>query len=425
VVTTGAQARPLADPQPGGEGEVKAVRLEPDLQFIRTIVEETGPTAKRCIQCGTCTSTCDLSPEVDPFPRKEMAWTIWGRRADLMADMDVWLCHQCNDCSTRCPRDGHPGDVLAAVRREQILHYAFPGFIAEWLRRPRYMLFLLAIPAVLLSVTLFLKDPLGEALGMDRFTAGKIVYSFSSELPHWLINGFFGFFTLVVVLVLSVQVLRFWRAMKAGVPPGRARPVKGLGASIVSTVWSLLLHRSFTMCSTTRLRYPSHMLVLFGFLALSVVSLWVITSKLNPLISSEFVYPFPFFSPWKVLANTAGLAIITGCLVMCLDRLKQTREVVVSTYFDWSLILLILFVVATGFGTEVMHFGRMEPHRHTMYFLHLVLVWGLLMYLPYSKLAHVAYRLAALVLAEHTGRELGRPDRPARQVEAETTGGSE
>ena len=422
MATTDAQAPPQANP--GVEWEVEPVRLEPDLQFIRTIVEETGPTAKRCIQCGTCTSTCDLSPEVDPFPRKEMAWTLWGRKDDLMADMDVWLCHQCNDCSTRCPRDGHPGDVLAAVRREQILHYAFPGFIAEWLRRPQYMPFLLAIPAVLLSATLYLKDPLGALLGMDRFTQGTIVYSFSSELPHWLINSFFGLFTLVVVVVLAVQVGRFWRAMKAAIPPERARPVKGLGAAILSTVGNLLLHRSFTMCKTTRLRYPSHMFVLFGFAALCVVSLWVITSKLNPLIASEFVYPFPFFSPWKVLANVAGLAIITGCLIMCLDRLKQTREVVVSTYFDWSLILLILFVVATGFGTEVMHFGRMEPHRHTMYFVHLVLVWGLLMYLPYSKLAHVAYRMAALVLAEHTGRELRKPVPVGNGTGAETTGGS-
>jgi len=405
---------------------VQADRIDPDLRFIRTLRKETGPTSMRCLQCGTCSTTCDLSPDDHPFPRKEMAWSTWGRKDKLMSDPDVWLCHQCNDCSTRCPREARPGDVLAAVRREQILHYASPRFVAGWLRHPAYMPLLLAIPAVLLSVTLLVKDPLGQLLGMDRFAADRIVYSFSSELPHWLINSFFGFFTLVVAVILVVQVLRFWRAMKASIPPDRlARPAKGLGASILATLGSLLSHKNFTSCTTTRTRYLSHMLTLFGFVALSVVSLWVITSKLNPLISSEFIYPFPFFSPWKLLANAAGSAIILGCLVMCYDRLKQTRDVVVSTYFDWSLILLVMFVVASGFATEVMHFARMEPHRHTIYFVHLVLVFGLLMYLPYSKLAHVAYRVAALVLAEHTGREIQQPAPETGSGQAEETGGSE
>jgi quinone-modifying oxidoreductase subunit QmoC len=89
---------------------------------------------------------------------------------------------------------------------------------------------------------------------------------------------------------------------------------------------------------------------------------------------------------------------------MIRDRFRD-REQVAGTYFDWSLILLLLFVVLTGFATEAMHFARMEPHRHTIYFFHLVLIFALLIYLPYSKLAHIVYRTAAMVFAEHTGRE--------------------
>ena len=57
----------------------------------------------------------------------------------------------------------------------------------------------------------------------------------------------------------------------------------------------------------------------------------------------------------------------------------------------------------TGFVTEVLHFLRLEPHRHVAYFAHLVFAFTALMYLPYTKFAHLAYRGAAMVFAEHVG----------------------
>ena len=413
----GLEANPpgIAPASSGTSALTNSARMEPDLDFIDTMSGQAGTTFLKCFQCGTCAATCELSPDSSPFPRKEMAWARWGLKEPLFKDPDVWLCHQCNDCSTRCPRDARPGDVLAAVRRECILHYSTPRFFAKWIRQPVYIPFLLAIPAVLLGLALTLRDPIAHAVGISRYQSDKISYSFSSELPHWLLNGFFGFFTLIVALILLVGVLRFWRAMKTTVPPERfASPARGLGSSIVVTIRGIFTHERFSQCGAARGRRSSHMLVLFGFLALLAVTGWVITSRYNPLLARGFIYPFGLWSPWKMLANLGGLAIVGGCYLMIRDRLRQRKEAVGSTYFDWAFILLLLFVVLSGFGSEIMHFARMEPHRHTMYFIHLVFAFALLIYVPYSKLAHVFYRTTAIVFAEHTGRDNAPSNLPGK-----------
>ena len=139
-----------------------------------------------------------------------------------------------------------------------------------------------------------------------------------------------------------------------------------------------------------------------------MVTLWIITGPINPLIQNEFIYPFSLWSPWKLLANIGGLAVLTGCLLMIWERLYFGHLAGTSSYFDWFLVWAVFLVVASGFATEALHYLRMAPHRHVVYFIHLVFVFALLIYLPYSKLSHLLYRTTAMVLAERYGREAGK-----------------
>ncbi len=337
-----------------------------------------------------------------------MAWAAWGMKDRLLKDPDVWLCYQCNDCSTRCPRGARPGDVLAAVRRECVCQYAVPRFLGRWVNQPQYIPLLLGIPATLLALILFLKDPLESALGISRSVGGKIVFSYSSVFPHWLLNSFFLLITVLVLLAAIVGAARFWRAMKsADSGNGTVIQARGLVSCILSAIQNIFTHSNFTMCTSMRSRYLSHMSVFFGFTALSIVTLWVITSGFNPLLQKDFVYPFGFWSPWKMLANVGGLALVAGCLLMIRDRMKEREQTITSTYFDWTLIATLFIVVITGFITEVLHYVRLEPHRHIAYFAHLTFVCALILYLPYSKFAHLIYRTLALVYAEYSGRNGG------------------
>ncbi len=398
---------PSVIPTPSTNG--RPARVDPDLEFIRALQKSGGDSLKKCMQCGNCSAACPLSPDQSPFPRKEMAWALWGMKDRLLKDPDIWLCHHCNDCSTNCPRQTRPGDVLGAVRQQAILHYAFPRFLARWVSRPAYIPLLLAIPAVLLGLAAYFRDPIGNALGLAVPTGETIVYSFIPMFPHWLLNGFFGLFVLLALVAAVVGVTRFVRALKTSRVWGDdPKPVKGVWASLRSVLLKVLIHDKFTSCETDHSRSISHFFVVFGFLALTVVTLWIITGPINPLIESPFIYPFSFWSPWKLLANIGGVAILAGVLLMIWERLYFGHLAGTSSYFDWLLVWSVFLVVATGFATEALHLLRMAPHRHVAYFIHLVFVFALLVYLPYSKLSHLLYRTTALVLAERYGREAGK-----------------
>ena len=387
-----------------------ACLLKPDREFIDRLVRSGGESLKQCYQCATCSVVCKLAPDHRPFPRKEMIWAQWGLKDRLLADPDVWLCYQCNDCSTHCPRGARPADVLAAVRREGVIHYAVPRFLARWVNEPKYLPLVLLIPAVLLGLALWLRAPMEKALGIADLSGGKIVFSYWNMLPHWLLISFFTLFSLLALAAIVAGVVRFWRALKeADARAGITTPAKSVGQSIVAALKKVLTHDDFTMCTTSRSRAVSHYCVFYGFLALLLVAFWVVTIRINPLARGDFVYPFSFWNPWRMLANLGGAALVVGCLLMIYERLKRAGQGDVNTYFDWAFLGTLFAVVLTGFASEVLHYVRMEPHRQIVYFTHLVCVFSLLMYLPYSKFAHLVYRTTAMVYVEHSGRNAAAP----------------
>lgn len=391
-----------------------AVRISPDHRLLTHLLQSGGEDLKKCMQCATCSAVCELSRDEAPFPRKEMLWAQWGLGDRLMSDVDLWLCHQCHDCTRRCPRGARPGDVMAALRRECIYHHAVPRGLARWVDRPWSLVLLLGGAIGVLGAAVlgwqafgFTAAELG-ALGDDGGTA-RIVYPFWTRLPHGLIVALFTLVAALDLAILGVGARRLWHAFEvtrvSRDPHGTWR---GLGSSLRAAASRILWHDDFASCGATRARGVSHALLVYGMAALFVVDLWVVTARYNPLLAG-LAYPLAFLNPWKILANLGGLAVLMGCLLMMTDRLRRPGGASEGTQSDWSLLVLLVLVVLTGFASEALHFARIEPLRWMVYGVHLASVLVLLVVLPYSKLAHVVYRAVALVHAERSGRTL-RPE---------------
>lgn len=381
--------------------------LRPDRAFRARLLADGAEDLMRCFQCATCAVTCDLSPADRPFPRKELLWAQWGLAERLLGDPDVWLCHQCQDCSARCPRGARPGDVLAAIRREAVRHFARPRALARWLDEPRALAGLSIAVVVLLGVLALASGWLPPA----PVSGARIAFSTWNRLPHGLLVAVFGLLAACAVGAALGGLARFWRAL-----PRIGEPRCSWSAAAARALGRVLRHDDFARCEASRGRWRSHQLVLFGLLGLASVDAWVLNARGNPLLR-DLVYPMGFWNPWKILANLAGIAALAGCALMARDRLARPGGSSPGARADWNLLGLLAFTLLSGFAYEIAHFARFEQ-RWLLYLPHLAAAALLLLSLPCSRLAHALYRGAALVWAERAGRRppgggLRPPFRPA------------
>jgi len=241
--------------------------------------------------------------------------------------------------------------------------------------------------------------------------------------------GVYGCFVGLAIVAAMLGVFRFWRAMRrSDEAAGTYSVARTIPASIRTAVKDILTHYRFGFCQAQRQRRLAHLALFYGFAALLLVTLWAVADLyVGPYMGFASRYPFGLLHPVKILANAGGAILIFGAAKVVVDRWRtQGPGAAGGTAFDWIFVWLILAVCATGFATEILRFGAgtapeevVRTVAYSIYFLHLVLVFQLLVYFPYSKFAHVAYRAAAMVYAEHTGRY-----RPARRMEASNAASS-
>jgi len=391
-------------------------RVQPDAKYISQVMSQGGESMKKCFQCATCAVVCTLAPENHPFPRQEMIWAQWGLKDKLSRDPNLWLCHQCNDCSTYCPRGAKPGDVLAALRALTIQELAFPKFMGQMLRSPALLPLVFVIPAVLLYAVLLLTHP-----GQPFFPPGTI--EFSKLFSHLTLNIFFPTFTALTALAFLVGALRLWKSL-SGESFSLGRIDFGrLISAVLDTIQDILLHSKFKDCTKNRLRYFGHLAVFYGFIGLLITTAVAIVIIVVNLVAPEaaqgnflLAYPLPLLHPLKIFGNLSAAALLLGCCLMVYNRLNTDPKAMKNSYFDWFFLLVVFVVGLTGVAAETMRFANAPEIAYPVYFAHLVVIFALLIYSPYSKFAHFVYRTVALIYARYTEVGAGLKPAPTAQV---------
>ncbi len=348
----------------------EALLVQPDTAFIERVVASGGGDLKKCYQCATCSVVCELSPEGAPFPRRQMIAAQWGMKETLAADPAAWLCHNCGKCTEKCPRGARPGDVMGALRRETIRHFAFPRFLGALVANPQALPLLFLLPALIFTaVALWAPKP-------DPAPP----FEFASLFPAAVLEPLFYAVCGFALVAFVVGMARFIRGLRQNGAHERLLP--GLPGALAA----IGTHDRFATCDDAPMRW-AHLLTFWGFMGLALVG----TAAGVGTMAGVLHTPLALASPLKIFANASALVAFTGLTILVVRRARRES----STYFDWFFLATLSSVVFTGILSELLrlaHAGAM----YGVYFVHLVLIFGLLLYAPYSKFAHLAYRTVAL-----------------------------
>jgi len=353
-----------------------------------------------CNACRYCEGYCPVFPAMTEH-RTFIAGTL-----DYLAN----LCHQCTACYHACQyKPPHELQVnlppaLSKLRTETYANFTWPSAAAPFFQRN------LALTAWVVSTCVLLLCG-----AMAVFTpAGTMttVYdepgAFYAVMPHHIMAGIAGAIACFGVLSLGVSSFRFGHHCGLTI-----RDLRSLSN------WAATLRAIATLqhlggghgegCQTTDTTFSNrrrfyHQLTMWGFVLcfLATASATVYELVLGRLS------PFPYFSWPVILGTTGGLGLIIGPLGLLALKRHSTSPALPTdpAGLDVSLLCQLLLISATGLALLA---GRSTPAMPWLLTVHLGLVYGFFLTLPFGKFVHGIYRTLALLRYNASQRDPHSP----------------
>jgi citrate/tricarballylate utilization protein len=355
-----------------------------------SLAREGERVMRICNACRYCEGFCPV------FPAMEKRLVFVERDLIYLAN----LCHDCGECFYSCqyaPPHQFMVNVprtFAEIRRETYRTYARPAPVFKLLGRPETALPLAALFAPIVVVSL-----LYWSAGPSAFFAAHAdaAGAFYRVMPHSIMVGVSGAVGLAVALALGVGVTRFWHKLNKGA--SGSLQIRALRQAIVESLSLQHLNGGGNGCAypaeiPSSARKWCHHLTFYGF-ALCFAATSVAAFYDNVL---GWRAPYALFSLPVVLGCAGGVGLLLGPAgLLWLKRLQNPdREDAVQSRMDVVFVVMLFLTSATGFLLLAL---RESAAMGTLLGIHLGIVFGLFLTMPYGKFVHGFYRLAALALS--------------------------
>jgi ferredoxin len=344
--------------------------------------------AGKCLNCGTCTITCDLSGDSASFPRRPIQFALIGLKELVHGSLEPWLCHDCGDCSTKCPQQAEPRESLGTLRRYLIAQYDWTGLSAKIMRSRAWAVGSILFTGVLVLLLAVLYHSYIVGLSLRELSSTPM------KLDHMF--GTITWFTLVVILLPFLILLshgyRMYRFTMSGAG-GASIPLSLFLSEAKTFFMPLFAQTGMKKCPgpERRTRWWKHLLLASG----CVLMLAILVFALR-WFQTDNIYPITHPQRWLGYVATALLLFGSGDIL--LGRIRKKGELHKrSDAGDYTFPALLFLTAASGIAVHILRYLGFEMATHFSYALHLAIsVPMLVVEMPFGRWSHMIYRPLAL-----------------------------
>lgn len=354
-----------------------------------------------CFSCGNCTAICPLADSDAMFPRKLIRLAQVGLTDDLVSSKELWTCYGCGVCTTRCPQQADPGEFMGTARRYAIAHYDKSGIARVLYTRP-VIGSAIAIGAAAFFALFFAAvrgEQSRDTLALFDFIPYSVIHTTGIVLMVVV-----ALFSLLGVGLLARDIARrdqvTWSAL-FGSRQAWGRTLRAawyaLGIeSLGQKRYREDCHDDEPVEPLYRRRWLIHALTLWGFLGLLLAT--TLDYGMDLLGIKATGTPVPIWYPVRLLGTVAGLALMYGVTWFMIRRWQETRQCNDSSKpSDWLFLVLLWTAGLTGFVIEAALYVEPVPGwGYWVFLLHVAIAMELVLFLPFTKFAHVMYRPVSL-----------------------------
>jgi citrate/tricarballylate utilization protein len=337
-----------------------------------------------CNACRYCEGLCAV------FPAMEMRRTFAAGDLHYLAN----LCHQCGACLPDCQYSPpHQFDVnvpraMARLRHETYTAYAWPRMLSGLFARNGLAVTLIAALSVAAFIAGFVafKDP--------AVLFGEHAGDFYKLMPHGAMVTLFGAVALYVIVAFVFSLRAYWRAINADAPPAglaaMAQAVRDAGELNYLGGGGGGCMSENERPSAARRRF--HHFTFYGFM------LCFASTSVATVYHYAFGWqaPYAFFSLPVLLGTLGGIGLLIGPVGLFV--LARRRDAAITdprhTGMDTAFVVMLFLTGLTGLLLLVL---RDTAAMGLLLSIHLGVVLGLFLSLPYGKFVHGLYRYLALV----------------------------
>lgn len=349
-----------------------------------------------CNSCRYCEGLCAV------FPAMEMRRSFTAGELRYFAN----LCHGCGACFDDCQfSPPHEFNVnvpkaMAQLRVESYAHYAWPPAAAALFARNGLVVTLAAVLSVVAFIAGFVAWTQPGALFASHTGPG----AFYRLMPHNVMAAIFGAAFLFAAAAIGMGLRAFHREGIAA--DGRAYAKAGHDAATLR-----YLDGGGSGCRDSDRpvkdnRRLFHHLTLYGFLlcfaSTSVATVYHYVLGLQA--------PYAWYDLPVILGTLGGAGLVAGPIGLLAEKAKRdpvTQERSLRG-MDVAFLAMLFLTGLTGLALLLL---RETPAMGMLLAIHLGVVFGLFVTLPYSKFVHGLYRYMALAryarerAAGHGGKE--------------------